>query len=133
MAALHGQPRSAHGTKHHQRDAARASSALRLAPARLWRRPHRGSRPRRRVLHRQGRAVQKTDEERDPVPDKKLTPGEIRKLKDAGLDPEEVKDDMFPGQGDKNDLYKDKKGNVCIKPKNSEGSSEPTGININDL
>ena len=60
--------------------------------------------------------------------DKKLTPGEIKKLKDAGIDPEEEK-----GYNAGLDLFKDRKGNICVKPKNGKGDGDPIGININNL
>ncbi|TLY83342.1 MAG: hypothetical protein E6K42_02735 [Gammaproteobacteria bacterium] len=31
------------------------------------------------------------------------------------------------------DLYKDKKGNVYVKPKGGSGPGQPTGINIKNL
>ena len=62
--------------------------------------------------------------------DKKLTPGEIKKLKGKGIDPEALKGGKATG---KLDLFKDKKGNIKIKPKDGSGPGEPTGININDL
>jgi uncharacterized protein RhaS with RHS repeats len=62
--------------------------------------------------------------------DKKLTPGEINKLKGRGIDPEQLKGGRSTG---KIDLFKDRKGNIIIKPKDGSGPGEPTGININDL
>jgi len=62
--------------------------------------------------------------------EKKLTPGEIKKLKGAGIDPEQLKGGKATG---KLDLYKDKKGNIKIKPKDGSGPGEDTGININEL
>jgi hypothetical protein len=62
--------------------------------------------------------------------DKKLTPGEIKKLKGKGIDPEALKGGKATG---KLDLFKDKKGNIKIKPKDGSGPGEPTGININDI
>jgi hypothetical protein len=66
--------------------------------------------------------------DRNPAQDKKLTPGEIKKLKKAGYDPEELKD-FNAGR----DLFKDSKGNICVKPKNGKGPGDFLGININDL
>jgi RHS repeat-associated protein len=71
---------------------------------------------------------QQPDSDRNPADDQKLTPGEIDKLKGAGHDPEEIKGGKATG---KLDLYKDKKGNIYIKPKGGSGPGEPTGININ--
>jgi hypothetical protein len=31
------------------------------------------------------------------------------------------------------DLYKDKKGDIYVKPKGGKGEGEPTGVNINDF
>jgi len=67
---------------------------------------------------------------RNPAQDKKLSRGEAEKLKDAGHDPEALKKTGPRGRGD---LYKDKKGNVYVKPKGGSGPGEPTGININEL
>jgi hypothetical protein len=66
----------------------------------------------------------------DGADDKKLTPGEIKKLKEAGYDPEELKGGRRTGQWD---LFKDKKGNITVKPKDGSGPGDPAGININDL
>ncbi len=68
--------------------------------------------------------------DRNPAQDKKLTKGETRKLEKAGYDVHELKKDFSPtGQ---TDLYKDKQGNVYVKPKGGDGPGEPTGININN-
>jgi hypothetical protein len=61
--------------------------------------------------------------------DKKLSPGEIKKLKGKGIDPEALKGGKRTGQ---RDLFKDKKGNVFVKPKDGTGPGDPTGVNIND-
>jgi hypothetical protein len=65
--------------------------------------------------------------------DRKLTPGEIQKLKDKNYDPEIIKDETFPGSGGKIDLYKTPDGDIVIKGKGGVGPGEPTGININKL
>ena len=67
-------------------------------------------------------------EDRNPAQDKKLTKGEIEKLKDADLDAEELKD-FNAGL----DLFKDRKGNICVKPKDGSGPGDFLGININNL
>jgi RHS repeat-associated protein len=64
-------------------------------------------------------------EEGDPQ-EKKLTPGEIRELS-KHVDIHELKG---PGGG-KYDLFKDRDGNIKIKPKDGSGPGEDTGININ--
>lgn len=58
----------------------------------------------------------------------RLSAGEIKKLKNAGIDPEEVKE--FDGKAD---LFKDKSGDIYVHPKDGSGPGEPTGININNL
>ena len=66
------------------------------------------------------------ENERNPAQDKLLSDGEIKKLKGAGYDVHDLK----PGAG--TDLYKDKAGNIYVKPKGGAGAGDPTGININD-
>jgi RHS repeat-associated protein len=65
---------------------------------------------------------------RNPAQDKKLSPGQIKKLKEAGFDPHELKEG---GQG--TDLYVDRDGNIYEKPIGGAGPGEPTGINIKEL
>lgn len=62
--------------------------------------------------------------------DKKLSNGEIDKLKDAGFDPHDLKPKKG---GSKFDLFKDKNGNIIVKPKKGNGPGDPTGLNINDF
>ena len=62
--------------------------------------------------------------------DKKLTDGEIKKLKDAGYDPHKLKG---KNNASKKDLYKKPNGDIVVKPKGGAGEGDPTGININDL
>ena len=59
--------------------------------------------------------------------DKRLSNGEISKLKKNGIDPHNLKPNSDY------DLYKDKKGNIFIKLKNSKAQGEWTGYNINDF
>lgn len=69
--------------------------------------------------------------DRNPAQDKKLTPGEIKRLKDAGWD---HSDKSANGKGGGQlDLWKDKDGNVYEKPKNGKGPGDPTGYNLNHL
>lgn len=68
---------------------------------------------------------------RNPKQDKKLSPGEIKKLKDAGWDHAD-KGVNGKGGGPK-DLWKDKNGNVYEKPKSGSGPGEPIGVNLNNL
>jgi RHS repeat-associated protein len=58
---------------------------------------------------------------------KALSSGEIKKLQRNGIDPHDLK----PGAG--YDLFKDKQGNIIVKPKDGSGPGDPTGINIRDL
>ena len=68
-----------------------------------------------------------TNPDRNPKKDKKLSDKEAQGMKEQGDDPHELKD-----YDSKKDLFKDKKGNVYIKPKKGNGFGEPTGINLND-
>ncbi len=68
---------------------------------------------------------------RNPKQDKKLTPGEIEKMKEGGWDHSDKKSNGKGGGG--NDLWKDKKGNVYEKPKSGAGTGEWTGYNLNNL
>lgn len=61
---------------------------------------------------------------------KKLSNGEIRKLKQAGYDPHALKGGK---NASKYDLYKDANGNIYVKPKNGTGPGDWTGVNIHDL
>ncbi|KSV75915.1 hypothetical protein N185_15835 [Sinorhizobium sp. GW3] len=70
-------------------------------------------------------------EERNPQQDKPLSPGEIKKLKKGGHDPHELKEGFGPPSH--SDLYKDKQGNIYVKPKGGKGAGDPTGLNINDF
>jgi hypothetical protein len=64
--------------------------------------------------------------------DLKLTPGEIGRLEDgSGESAEEIKTPHGKGAG-KYELYKDKYGNVKVKPRGGNGPGEETGYNIND-
>jgi RHS repeat-associated protein len=71
------------------------------------------------------------NQDKSGAQDKKLTPGEIEKLKAAGYDPEQMKKSL--GAGGQHDLYKDPQGNIYAKPKGSPVKGEPTGVNINDI
>ena len=57
---------------------------------------------------------------------KKLSPGEIKKLQERGIDPHDLKPNS------KYDFFKDKDGNIHVKPKDGSGPGDPTGINVND-
>jgi len=69
-------------------------------------------------------------EDRNPAQDKRLSNGEVKQLEKAGHDIHELKGGK---NASKYDLFKDKNGNVYIKPKNGKGPGDPTGINLNDL
>ena len=62
--------------------------------------------------------------------DKKLSPKEIKKLKEKGFDIEGLKGIKKTGGFS---LYKDAQGNILIKPPGGIGPGEPTGLNINQL
>ncbi len=64
---------------------------------------------------------------RNPAQDRMLTPGEIKKLQEAGVHVEGLKD-YSAGR----DLYKDRSGNIYVKPKGGRGPGEETGLNVND-
>lgn len=66
--------------------------------------------------------------ERKPRQLKRLTPGEIRKLKRHSIDPEELKDYHA-----RLDLFKDERGEIYVMPKDGSGPGEPSGINVNEL
>jgi len=59
--------------------------------------------------------------------DKMLSPGEVKKLKKGGVHPHDLKENA------RQDLYKDKDGNIVVKRKGGTGPGEPTGLNINDF
>ncbi len=64
--------------------------------------------------------------------DKKLTKGEIRKLKESGHDVERMKTNRGVRAGGHN-LYKDRQGNIYAKGPGGSGPGSPTGVNINEL
>ncbi len=72
----------------------------------------------------------KKDDAENPEQMKKLGKGEIKKLKDAGVDIHELKGG---GKVSRGDLFKNKKGDIFVKPKSGKGPGDPTGININDF
>ncbi|WP_428746103.1 polymorphic toxin type 33 domain-containing protein, partial [Sulfurimonas sp.] len=62
--------------------------------------------------------------------DKMLSPGEIDRLKKGGEDIHDLKGGK---NASKRDLYKNKNGDITVKPKGGNGPGEPTGLNINDF
>ncbi|HAS6045562.1 hypothetical protein D8T26_02900 [Vibrio vulnificus] len=56
--------------------------------------------------------------------------GEIDKLKGQGVDPHDMKPKK---NGSKYDLFKDRDGNIFVKPKKGNGPGEFTGFNIYNL
>jgi RHS repeat-associated protein len=62
--------------------------------------------------------------------DKRLSQHEIDKLKEAGVDPEELKKNLGKS---KSDLFKRPSGDICVKPKDGSGPGEDVGLNIKDL
>ncbi|ESV58204.1 hypothetical protein L830_4046 [Mycobacteroides abscessus MAB_082312_2258] len=51
-------------------------------------------------------------------------------MEDAGFDVHELKGGK---NASKFDLYKDREGNIYVKPKGGRGEGDPLGININDI
>lgn len=70
------------------------------------------------------------ENDRDWQQDKLLSSGEIAKLKQSEIDVHDLKGGR---SASKLDLYKDRDGNIYIKPKGGSGAGEPTGLNINDF
>lgn len=64
---------------------------------------------------------------------KNLTPGEIVKLKQNGVDPELLKEESAAGRGWRSDLYKLPNGDIIMNGKGGISPGEPTGICINKL
>ena len=58
---------------------------------------------------------------------KRLTNSEIQSLKNAGVDPHDLK------VNSKYDLFKDSEGKIIVKPKSGVGPGEDTGLNILDF
>ena len=72
----------------------------------------------------------KKDKTNSGKQDKKLSDGEIQKLKDAGYDVHELKGGK---NASKKDLYKTPDGKIVVKPKGGAGEGDPTGLNMNDF
>jgi Bacterial toxin 33 len=68
--------------------------------------------------------------DRDGKQDRQLSPNEIERLKNGGVDVHELRGGK---NASKRDLYKDKKGDIYVKRKGGKGAGEPTGLNINDF
>jgi hypothetical protein len=56
---------------------------------------------------------------------KRLTPGEIAKLKQKSIDPELLKEEIGAGRGGRSDLYKLPNGDIIVKGKGDIGPGEP--------
>ncbi len=69
----------------------------------------------------------KDSEQENPKQHKKLSNGEIKRMQDKGVDPHDLKPNS------KYDLFKDKSGDIFVKPKNGSGPGDPTGFNINNF
>lgn len=70
------------------------------------------------------------EQERNWKQDKLLTPGEVGKLQRGGIDIHALKNEESASM---KDLYKDRDGNIYVKPKGGQASGEDTGLNINDF
>ncbi len=65
--------------------------------------------------------------------DKRLSKGEIKKLKDAGIDVEQLKRDYTGDErSSRYDLCKDQTGTIKVKSKSGQGEGEETDYNIKD-
>jgi hypothetical protein len=65
----------------------------------------------------------------DPSTLRKLSPGDIRRLKGCGHDPEEIKEDIVgKGLSGKSDLFKSPDGEIYVLPKNGIGEPQSTGL-----
>jgi Bacterial toxin 33 len=71
-----------------------------------------------------------SEKERNPAQDKELGKGEIKRLKEGDVDVHELKGGK---NASKQDLFKDREGNIYVKPKGGRGPGEPTGLNVNDF
>ena len=69
------------------------------------------------------------EEGQDPKSYKKLSNGEIERLKRNGFEPHEIKS----APPSRYDLYKDKQGNVYEMLKGGKGEANDLGINLNNL
>ena len=82
------------------------------------------------ILQQSGEGDHAGKEDRNPAQDKPLSKGEIKALEDGKVDVHDLKGGKQTGQSD---LYKDKQGNIYVKPKGGVGPGEPTGLNIKDF
>ncbi len=82
---------------------------------------------RKRSLFLQAAVSFFNDSARVAVKEYRFTPAEIKKLKDNGYDPHDLKPNS------KYDIFKDQQGNLEVWPKSGEGPGDPLFININDL
>jgi RHS repeat-associated protein len=62
--------------------------------------------------------------------DKRLSKSEIKALEKGGEHPHQLKEKLG---GSRLDLFKDRAGNIKLKPRDGSGPGEPTGLNINDF
>jgi hypothetical protein len=74
--------------------------------------------------------IRKDTGERNPSQDRQLGKGEIERLKKGGVDIHDLKGGK---NASKYDLYKDRDGNIYVKPKGGQGPGEPAGLNVNDF
>jgi RHS repeat-associated protein len=71
----------------------------------------------------------------DGAQDKRLSPGEIRKLQKGDVDIHELKAEALGTRRNLSrfDLFKSRNGDIVVKPKDGSGTGEPTGLNIKDF
>ena len=74
--------------------------------------------------------LENSEEERNWRQDKLVTKQEVERLKIGGIDIHEIKNQE---NASKKDLYKDRDGNIYVKPKGGMSPGEPTNLNINDF
>ncbi|NIM13622.1 MAG: hypothetical protein GTO45_16010, partial [Candidatus Aminicenantes bacterium] len=75
-------------------------------------------------------SVSGSNDVENPAQMKRLTEGEIKRLKKAGIDIHDLKGRK---NARKRDLFKNKKGDIFVKPKSGKGPGDPTGLNIKDF
>jgi RHS repeat-associated protein len=73
---------------------------------------------------------EESDEDSPELKDlKKISKGDVKKLKEQGRGPHVIKDEVDADS--KQDLYKDKDGNIYVGNKDGTGEAESTGDNVN--
>ena len=76
---------------------------------------------------------EESEDERNWRQDKPLSKRDIARLKKSNENPHQIKKDIVGKKGAQLDLFKDKKGNIFVKPKGGDGPGEPTHLYINSF